>query len=43
METPSSAKYLPRALNTTQVELLLNGPDVKTNDGARDSAMLELM
>ncbi len=43
METPSSAKYLPRAMNTAQVELLLKGPDVRTSDGARDSAMLEIM
>ncbi|MBI3581500.1 MAG: site-specific tyrosine recombinase XerD [Nitrospinae bacterium] len=43
METPSSARYLPRALNTAQVELLLKKPDVRTDDGVRDAAMLELM
>jgi integrase/recombinase XerD len=43
METPSSAKYLPRTLNPGQVDLLLQTPDVKTPAGARDSAMLELL
>ncbi|MBI3794749.1 MAG: site-specific tyrosine recombinase XerD [Nitrospinae bacterium] len=43
MEAPSSAKYLPRTVNTEQVNLLLNAPDGTTDDGARDSAMLELL
>ena len=35
--------YLPKFLSSTEVELLLSAPDVSTDTGLRDRAMLEIM
>ncbi len=41
--SPQKGTYLPNFLNQTQVEQLLNAPDVSTEIGLRDRAILELM
>ncbi len=43
MENPASTKYLPHALNSRQVDSLLEQPNETTRDGARDAVMLELL
>lgn len=43
LESPKSEHYLPATLNETQVEALLNAPDVSDDLGLRDRAMLELL
>ncbi|HEV7698992.1 MAG TPA: site-specific tyrosine recombinase XerD [Pyrinomonadaceae bacterium] len=40
---PQKGVYLPRFLNTNEIEMLLNAPDVSTENGLRDRAILELM
>ncbi len=41
--SPQKGTYLPNFLNQTEVEQLLNVPDVSTEIGLRDRAILELM
>jgi len=41
--TPQKGLYLPKFLNQTEVEMLLSQPDVSTETGLRDRAILELM
>ncbi|MDA3868487.1 MAG: site-specific tyrosine recombinase XerD [Gammaproteobacteria bacterium] len=43
LESPKAQRYLPATLNETQVEALLNAPDVSDDLGLRDRAMLELL
>ncbi len=43
VERPKQAKRLPTVLSVGEVEVLLDQPDVKTEGGARDKAMLEVM
>jgi len=43
VDRPKQAKRLPTVLSVTEVEELLDQPDVKTESGARDKAMLETM
>ncbi len=43
LELPKLSKGLPKALSESEVEALLNGPDVSTDIGLRDRAMIELM
>ena len=43
LESPRATQLLPNTLNEGQVECLLNAPDVSTNLGMRDRAMLELL
>ena len=43
MESPGAAKYLPKVLNTKQVDALLEQPDQTAREGLRDAAMLELL
>jgi len=43
LELPKLRKGLPKALSESEVEALLNGPDVSTDIGLRDRAMIELM
>ena len=43
LDTPQRFAYLPRFLSEQEMELLLAAPDVSTNSGVRDRAMLELM
>lgn len=43
LELPKLRKGLPKALSESEVEALLNGPDVNTDIGLRDRAMIELM
>ncbi len=43
LESPKAERYLPATLNETQVEALLNAPDVSDDLGLRDRAMLELL
>lgn len=40
---PQKGLYLPRFLNQTEVQTLLSAPDVSTETGLRDRAILELM
>jgi integrase/recombinase XerD len=40
---PQIDKHLPRFLTEDEMESLLNAPDVNTNEGVRDRAMLELL
>lgn len=40
---PQKGFYLPRFLNQTEIETLLSTPDVSTETGLRDRAILELM
>lgn len=41
--SPQKGVYLPRFLNQAEIELLLAAPDVSTETGLRDRAVLELM
>ncbi len=43
LDTPQRFAYLPRFLSEQEMELLLAAPDVGTDVGVRDRAMLELM
>lgn len=43
IDAPKLPKPLPKALGESEVELLLNTPDVATPLGLRDRAMLEMM
>jgi integrase/recombinase XerD len=43
LDTPVKSFYLPKFLNQSEMELLLAVPDVATDSGLRDRAMLELM
>jgi len=43
VDRPRLAKKLPRVLSFEEVELLLATPDVATDRGARDAAMIHLM
>jgi len=40
---PQKGVYLPRFLNQAEIEILLSQPDVSTEAGLRDRAVLELM
>ena len=41
--SPNKGVYLPRFLNQSEIETLLSAPDVSTESGLRDRAVLELM
>jgi integrase/recombinase XerD len=41
--SPQKGVYLPRFLNRAEIEMLLAAPDVSTETGLRDRAILELM
>jgi integrase/recombinase XerD len=43
LDTPQKGSYLPRFLNQTEIDSLLAAPDVSTETGLRDRAVLELM
>ncbi|MDM7923948.1 MAG: tyrosine-type recombinase/integrase, partial [Pyrinomonadaceae bacterium] len=43
LDTPQKSFYLPRFLNQQEIEELLAAPDVSTETGLRDRAILELM
>ena len=43
LDTPQRFAYLPRFLSEQEMELLLAAPDISTDAGVRDRAMLELM
>ena len=43
LDSPQKSFYLPKFLNQTEVERLLSQPDVSTETGLRDRAILELM
>jgi integrase/recombinase XerD len=43
LELPKIGKSLPKALSESEIEALLNGPDINTDTGVRDRAMIELM
>jgi len=43
LDTPQKFSYLPRFLTEDEIDLLFSTPDVKTKEGIRDRAMLELM
>jgi integrase/recombinase XerD len=43
LDTPQRFAYLPRFLSEQEMELLLAAPDISTDIGVRDRAMLELM
>lgn len=43
IESPKKPQRLPTCLTLEEVESLLSAPDMKTNDGIRDRAMLETM
>jgi integrase/recombinase XerD len=43
LQAPQKGVYLPRFLNRTEIESLLAAPDVSTETGLRDRAILELM
>lgn len=43
LNTPQRTAYLPRFLTESEMERLLAAPDVSTDEGVRDRAMLELM
>ena len=43
LETPPPPTHLPTVLSLTQVQRLLNTPDLTTDNGPRDRAILELM
>jgi integrase/recombinase XerD len=40
---PQKGFYLPKFLNQTEIEMLLSQPDVETETGLRDRAIIELM
>jgi integrase/recombinase XerD len=41
--TPQINKHLPNILSTTEINDLLDAPDINTSEGVRDRAMLELL
>jgi integrase/recombinase XerD len=41
--SPQKGVYLPRFLNRSEIEMLLQAPDTSTETGLRDRAILELM
>ena len=43
LDTPQKFSYLPRFLTEDEIDRLLSAPDVATEEGIRDRAMLELM
>jgi integrase/recombinase XerD len=43
LNTPQGNAYLPRFLTEEEMERLLSAPDVSTDEGIRDRAMMELM
>jgi len=43
LDTPQKGSYLPRFLNQTEIDSLLAAPDVSSETGLRDRAVLELM
>jgi len=43
LDAPQKGSYLPKFLNQTEIETLLAAPDVSTEIGLRDRAILELM
>jgi integrase/recombinase XerD len=43
LDSPQKGFYLPRFLNQAEIELLISQPDVSTEVGLRDRAILELM
>lgn len=43
LDTPQRFAYLPRFLSEQEMELLLAAPDITTDTGVRDRALLELM
>lgn len=43
LDSPQKGFYLPKFLNQTEIESLLMAPDVSTETGLRDRAILELM
>lgn len=43
LESPKLGRSLPRSLSEIEVEALINAPDIATNLGLRDRAMLELL
>ena len=43
LQPPTLPRSLPKALAESQIEALLNAPDIATATGLRDRAMLELM
>jgi len=43
LDSPQKGLYLPKFLNQSDIETLLSQPDVSTETGVRDRAILELM
>lgn len=43
LDVPQKGQYLPKFLNQAEIESLLAAPDVSTETGLRDKAILELM
>ena len=43
LDVPQKSQYLPKFLNQAEIELLLAVPDISTETGLRDKAILELM
>ena len=43
LEAPRRFRRLPRMLSRNQMEMLLNQPDISTESGIRDRAMLEIL
>lgn len=43
LDTPKKSLYLPKFLNQTEINELLAAPDVATESGLRDRAIIELM
>jgi integrase/recombinase XerD len=43
LDTPQKFSYLPKFITEDEIDLLFSIPDVTTNEGIRDRAMLELM
>jgi integrase/recombinase XerD len=43
LDTPQKFSYLPRFLTEEEIDRLFSAPDVSTEEGIRDRAMLELM
>lgn len=43
LDSPQKGFYLPKFLNQTEIEMLLAAPDVSSETGLRDRAILELM
>lgn len=43
LHTPQGSSHLPRFLTEEEMERLLSAPDISTDEGIRDRAMMELM